>query len=238
MAPRLRFVILALWVVTAVCLAGPVAAQEVESSRPTWYRDPMYTGADLGLARRYLQVYNPWNVKSVFWKSIYALPKRKLRYNLFSRQWPRYYFNVWDIELNPRYQPPEDPNDNAYRLFTLHRLKAVPDYDTEVRVTPIWDWEKQALAELERRWALIQRGVVILDNDTTGRRPTYFYWNRPGPVPTVLPSDLTGAEAAKDQTVPVPQIVRRLLNPNMATPVTQGAFLPIIRLRLEQLGVR
>jgi hypothetical protein len=238
MAIRYRTAILALWALVAVGLAGPVAAQEADSTSPTLFRDPMYNGANLGLARRYLDTYNPWNRRETFWQELYALPKFDRRYTLFSRQWPRYYFNIWDIERNPRYQRPEDPNDDTYSQFTLHRVVAVPDYDTEVRVTPIWDWERQALAELERRWALVERGVVILDNDTTGRRPTYFYWERPGPVPTVLPSDLTGEDAAKDPTVPVPQIVRRLLNPNQATPVTQGAFLPLIRLRLEQLGVR
>jgi hypothetical protein len=233
-----RTVILCLGALIAVGLAGPVAAQDMTSASPSLFQDQMYTGANLGLARRYLNTYSPWNQKDTFWQTLYALPKMKDRYNLFSRQWPRYYFNIWDIERNPRYQPPEDPNDDNYHMLTLHQVTGVPDYTTDVRVTPVWNWEKKALAELEKRWALIQRGVVILDNDTTGRRPTYFYWDRPQPVETVRPDDLTSIDAYRDPTVPVPDIVRRLLNPNLSTPITQGAFMPVIRQRLEQLGVR
>lgn len=237
MSLRYRALVVILGAVIAVGLSGPVRAQQQSAPNPTLFQDPMYAGANLDLARKYLESYNPWNRKDIFWQTLYALPKKNRRYTLFSRQWPRYYLNVWDVERDPRYQPPDDPNENTYRQFTGHQMTPVPYYDTAVRVTPIWDWEKKALAELEKRWALIQRGVVLLDNDTTGRRPTYFFQNRPEPEPTVRSDDLTGIDVTRDPTAPVPQIVRRLLNPNMATPITQGIFLPVIRRRLQQMNL-
>jgi hypothetical protein len=237
MSLRYRALVVILGAVMAVGLSAPALAQQQSAPAPTLFKDPMYAGANLDLARKYLESYNPWNRKDIFWQTLYRLPKQKLRYTLFSRQWPRYYLNVWDMERDPRYQPPEDANQDTYRTLSLHRMRELPYYDTAVRVTPIWDWEKKALAELEKRWALIQRGVVLLDNDTTGREQPYFYWDRPAPEPTVRPDDVSGTDAARDPTVPVPQVVRRLLNPNMATPITQGAFMPVIRQRLQQMNL-
>ncbi|MBU0514913.1 MAG: hypothetical protein KJ621_09085 [Proteobacteria bacterium] len=233
-----RFMVLIVCALTVLGLgARPAGGQQLTDPNPDVVRGYMYSGAGLNVVRRYLNTYNPWDSKSTFWQNLYALPKLSERYRLFDRPYPRYYLNTWDVERNPLYRKPVDPNQDTYRRLVLHRLTAVPDYDTAVRVTPVWDWEKKALAELEKRWALIERGVVILDQDTTGLRPTWFYWDRPNPPLTVRPTDVIGMEIGKDPTVPVPRIIRRLLNPNLETPVTQGAHMPEIRRRLEQQGI-
>jgi len=238
MSARYRFMVLITCALTVLGLGTlPARGQQLLDPNPDVIRGYMYSGSGLNVVRQYLDIYNPWDAKSTFWQTLYALPKPADRHRLFDRPYPRYYLNTWDVERNPYYRKPEDPNEDEYRRLVLHRLKAVPDYDPTVRVTPVWGWEKKALAELEARWALIQQGVVILDQDTTGRRPTFFYWERPNPPLTVRPDDVTGMEIGKDPTVPVPRIIRRLLNPNEGTPITQGAYSPEIRRRLRQQGI-
>lgn len=233
-----RFTVLIICALTILGLgAVPAGGQQLNNPNADVVGGYMYSGSGLNVVRQYLNIYNPWDSKDTFWQTLYRLPKPAERHRLFDRPYPRYYLNTWDVERNPYYRKPDNPNEDEYRRLVLHRLKAVPEYDSRVRVTPVWDWERKALSELERRWALVQRGVVILDQDTTGRRPSFFYWDRPNPPLTVRPDDLRGIDIAKDPTVPVPRIIRRLLNPNQGTPITQGAFMPEIRRRLRQQGI-